>query len=109
MQSAAQSKRISQNIDNRTIVIDSILSDSANIQRWENEAFVIKQAEERLKQIELENKRVEEQRLQEIENQRIENQRLAEIENQRFTDLSEFNCLNLCKLNEVISLYKPMS
>jgi hypothetical protein len=83
MQSAAQSKRISQNIDNRTIVIDSILSDTANIQRWENEAFVIKQAEERLKQIELENKRVEEQRLQEIENQRlqeIENQRLLELE-----------------------------
>ena len=83
MQSAAQSKRIAENIDNRTIVIDSILSDTANIQRWENEAFVIKQAEERLRQIELENKRVEEQRLQEIENQRlqeIENQRLLELE-----------------------------
>ena len=69
MQTAAQSKRVAENIQNRTIVIDSILSDPSNIQRWENEAFVIKQAEERLRQIELENKRVEEQRLQEIENQ----------------------------------------
>ena len=72
MQTKAVSARVAQNIDNRTIVIDSILSDSANIQRWENEEFVIKQAEERLRQIELENKRVEEQRLQEIENQRLQ-------------------------------------
>ena len=80
MQSAAQSKRIAENIDNRTIVIDSILSDTANIQRWENEAY-------QKKQIELENQRIEEERLLqiELENQRIEEERLLQIqlENQR--------------------------
>ena len=80
MQSAAQSKRIAENIDNRTIVIDSILSDPTNIQRWENEAY-------QKKQIELENQRIEEERLLqiELENQRIEEERLLQIqlENQR--------------------------
>jgi hypothetical protein len=82
MQSAAQSKRIAQNINNRTIVIDSILSDTTNIQRWENEAFAIKQAEERLRQIQLENQRIEEQRIENKRLQEIENKRLQEIENQ---------------------------
>ena len=79
MQSAAVSARVAQNIDNRTIVINSILSDTANIQRWEKEAFVIKQAEERLLQIELENQRIEEERLLQIE---LENQRIV-VEKQK--------------------------
>ena len=97
MQSAAQAERTAQNIDSRIIMIDSILSDTANIQRWENEAYVKKQVElenqrieeERLLQIQLENQRlqgIENQRLQVIENQRlleIQNQRLMELENQK--------------------------
>jgi hypothetical protein len=82
MQSKAVSARVAQNIDNRTIVIDSILSDTTNIQRWENEAFAIKQAEERLRQIQLENQRIEEQRIENKRLQEIENKRLQEIENQ---------------------------
>ena len=72
MQSKAVSARVAQNIDNRTIVIDSILSDSANIQRWENEAY-------QKKQIELENQRIEEERLLQIQ---LENQRIV-VEKQK--------------------------
>jgi hypothetical protein len=77
MQSKAVSARVAQNIDNRTIVIDSILSDSANIQRWENEAFVIKQAEaKRLDDV------AEAQRLASIEEERLRIQLLEKQEMQ---------------------------
>ena len=84
MQKAAQAYRRLEDINNRIIIIDSILSNPINIERWKNEAYV-------KKQVEMENQRIENQRLQEIENQRlqeienkrIENQRLMELENQR--------------------------
>ncbi len=103
MQTAAQSKRVAENIDNRTSNIDSILSNPSNIKRWENEELVLKQANERL----LEIKRIEDQRLQDIENQRlqdIENQRLQEIENQEITfneqqNIGDFNEAPITEIN----------
>jgi hypothetical protein len=92
MQTAAQSKRVAENIENRTIVIDSILSNTTNIKRWENEELELKQANERLLQIELESKRIEDQRLQDIENQRlqdIENQEITFNEQQNIGDYNE--------------------
>ena len=50
-QQAAQAYRRLEDINNRIIIIDSILSNSVNIQRWENEAY-------QKKQIELENQRI---------------------------------------------------
>ena len=75
---------VKNNIAIRTETINAILSNPVNIKRWENEAYVKKQVE--MENQRLENQRLQEienQRLQEIENKRIENQRLMELENQR--------------------------
>jgi len=96
MQTAAQRIYQEQDISNKIIEIDSILSNPENIERWINEERQIKKKEyERLLQIELEEKRIQDeidrkelerlQVLQDIENVKLaaikkENIRLANIE-----------------------------
>ena len=66
MQREAHSKKIAENIDARTIKINSILSNSNNIDRWEKEELK-KQEDERLIQAQLENEKLEKERLEQEE------------------------------------------
>ena len=85
MQTAAQRIYQEQDIANKIIEIDSILSNPENIERWINEERQIKKKEyERLIQIELEEKRIQDEidkkELERLQVIKKENIRLANIE-----------------------------
>ena len=85
MQTAAQRIYQEQDISNKIIEIDSILSNPENIERWINEERQIKKKEyERLIQIELEEKRIQDEidkkELERLQVIKKENIRLANIE-----------------------------
>jgi len=81
-----------EDIDNRKNIINSILLNPANIERWANEERLIQEEEEeRLLQIQLEKKRIQDEidrkefaRLEILkEKEKLESIRLAEIEGQK--------------------------